>query len=116
MAQHHRSGTDSTYQTSSLSLTHYGMAHTFVLIDVLCTRHSTRNEQQVGIGKVGIGKQHVGLHRHTVSRLHLNRVANAYSLHFHTASAQYVYGSQRLNILKSVGKKFVCFCHIMYVY
>ena len=30
MTKHHGSGTDSTYQTSSLSLTQYGMAYTFV--------------------------------------------------------------------------------------
>jgi hypothetical protein len=88
-------------------MAHESRAHALVLVEVLSAGHSAGQHEQVGIAEVGIGEHHVRLHLHAVRRRHHVRSIDANSLHVCSAAAEYVNRSQRLDILESVGKKYV---------
>ena len=51
-----------------------------------------------------------------MSRCNHQVATDTYSLNIQSAATQYVYRTQRLDVLEAVGKKFVYLCHIVYFY
>lgn len=116
MAQHHRRSADGADELLLFGMAHESRAHALMLVEVLSAGHSAGQHEQVGVAEVGIGEHHVRLHLHAVCRRHHVRSVDANCLYVESAAAEDIYWCQRLYVLEAVGKKYVCFCHVVYVY
>ena len=79
-----------------------GFADTLVVKEIGSTRHTTGQEQQVGIREVSFFKHHVCLDVHAMSRTYQGEVADAHRYNVNTATTQYVDGNQCFYILEAV--------------
>ena len=113
MTENHRSGADGTEKFALLGMCKKGIADTFVLVKILGAGHSTGNHKEVGIREVGFLEADIRLYIYIVGRLYHLRAVDADSNHSNTTTAKDINGSQCLDILEAIGKKYVHFCHNM---
>ena len=87
------------------------VAQSLMLVEVGGTRHSTRKNEQVGIGKFTLGKYLVCLDNHVVGALDKLAACDAHCYYFNSCSTEYVNWCHGLNFLKAICKKYINLCH-----
>ena len=110
--QNHRGSADGADSLASLVLCDESLAYTLVLVEMTAARHSTRQEEHIGIFEaLDVLKLEVSLDGDAVGSLYPLTSSDTYSLDIHATSAQDVNKSQTFDFLEAVGKKFIYLSH-----
>ena len=110
--QNHRGCADGADSLASLVLGDESLAYTLVLVEMTATRHSSRQEEHIGILEtLDVLKLEVSLDGDAVGSLYPFSSGDAYCLDIHATSAQDVNRSQSFDFLEAVGKKFIYLSH-----
>ena len=110
--QNHRGSADGTDSLACLVLCDESLAYTLVLVEMTAARHSSRQEEHIGILEtLDVLKLEVCLDGDAVGSLYPLSSGDAYSLDIHATSAQDVNRSQSFDFLEAVGKKFIYLSH-----
>lgn len=114
VTQHHWSSADGSDESLACVLIEQCLAYALMLVEILGSRHTTRQHEHVGIAEVYIVKNSVSLDGDTMGCLHKFRTADAHRYYVHATTTQNVERGQRFDVFEAISKKFIYFCHTFF--